>query len=89
MQNKRVTAFGLRGDANIKTFEQDSMKAYYEWEDLVKEEALVRTGIRAIDVGEAAASLGIDAYQVPRSQAEDYWVILNRGAVVAAREADL
>ena len=89
VQNKRVTAFGLRGDANIKTFEQDSMKAYYEWEDLVKEEALVRTGIRAIDVGEAAASLGIDAYQVPRGQAEDYWVILNRGAVVAAREADL
>ena len=89
VQNKRVTAFGLRGDANIKTFEQDSMKAYYEWEDLVKEEALARTGIRAIDVGEAAASLGIDAYQVPRGQAEDYWVILNRGAVVAAREADL
>ena len=89
VRNKRVTAFAIRADGNIKTFDEGGMKAYYEWEDLVKEEALARTGIRAIDVGEAAASLGIDAYQVPRGEAEDYWVILNRGVVVAAREADL
>jgi hypothetical protein len=50
-----------------------------------------KTGRHYNDVGEAAAALGIHAYHVPQTdtQGEDYWVILNRGAVIAAVNSEV
>ena len=87
----KVTAFGLRKDANVITFEGDSNERgakYTQWFDRTLKEAEEKTGYKFNDVGEAAAALGIHAYQVPQ-RGGDYYVVLNRGAVVAAMDSEL
>jgi len=77
--------------ANNKARIAARMEAHNEWEkwslDVVKE-AKAKYGEDLNDIGEAAAALGYDGYQVPmanhgRGGSEDYWVILNRGALVS------
>jgi hypothetical protein len=86
----KVTAFGLRSDANVATFKgagyNERSRAYDAWYDRTLKEAESKTGYRFSDVGEAAAALGIHAYQVPQRDG-DYYVVLNRGAVVAAMDS--
>lgn len=85
----KVTAFGLRNDANVVTFKGDyseRTKQYDDWVDDVRDRADKATGYRFTDVGEAAAAVGIHAYQVPQ-RGEDFYVVLNRGAVVAAMDS--
>ena len=88
----KVTAFGLRKDANVVTFtgadRNERTAQYDQWVDDVRDRAYKATGYRFNDVGEAAAALGIHAYQVPQ-RGEDFFVILNRGAVVAAMDSQL
>lgn len=89
---RQVTAFGLRKDANVVTFpgkeKRERDQAYDAWHDRTLKEAEKKTGYRFSDIGEAAAALGIHAYQVPQRD-EDYFVILNRGAIVAAADSQL
>jgi hypothetical protein len=80
--NRRVTAFGLRADANIIEFRDT--REYREWSQNVLGDARSKTGYKFTDVGLAAAALGIHAYRFPVESGVDYWVVLNRGAVVAA-----
>ena len=113
---KRVTAFALRKDANIKTWKAGSSvkttrksqfhagpdgdwytENFLTWrkETIAKAEKL--TGLKYDSVGEAATALGIDAYQIPLPLTEmdevtgvitrstmDYWVILNRSAIIVS-----
>lgn len=89
----RVTAFALRSDANIVQFEGDTTSQrdnkYYEWRREITRQAKEKFGIDFNDHGEAAAAMGVHAYRVPMSDSEDYWVILNRGAVIAAQDPQL
>jgi len=114
--NKRVTAFALRKDANVKTWKAGSSvkttrksqfhagpdgdwytENFLTWrkETIAKAEKL--TGLKYDSVGEAATALGIDAYQIPLPLTEmdevtgkitrrtmDYWVILNRSAIIVS-----
>ena len=114
--NKRVTAFALRKDANVKTWKAGSSvkttrksqfhagpdgdwytENFLTWrkETIAKAEKL--TGLKYESVGEAATALGIDAYQIPLPLTEmdevtgvitrstmDYWVILNRSAIIVS-----
>lgn len=88
----RVTAFSLRSDANVITIPpgsyEDRKAQFSRWEQRTLKEAEAKTGYRFEDVGEAAASLGIHAYVVPQNY-EDYYVILNRGAIIAAMDSGL
>ena len=88
----KVTAFGLRKDANVVTFEgadrHERTAKYDQWVDDVRDRVEKATGYRFNDVGTAAAALGIHAYQVPQLH-EDFFVVLNRGAVVAAMDSQL
>lgn len=87
----KVTAFGLRKDANVNVLTGDyneRNRQYDKWMDDVRDRAERETGYRFLDVGEAAAAVGIHAYQVPQ-RGEDYYVVLNRGAVVAAMDSQL
>jgi hypothetical protein len=89
----KITAFALRKDANVATFpgkEQSQREvAYDKWFDETIERAQKETGYRYKDVGEAAAALGYHAYQVPQRSGEDFYVVLNRGAVVAAMDSQI
>jgi len=91
--NARVTAFGFRNDANLKTFEGETQDERYdnyaEWQRSLTKEASNRTGLPINDVGHAAAIMGIHAYQVPMARDEDYWVVLNRGATIQAVDAQI
>jgi len=120
--DERVTAFGLRKDAKIKTWKKGSTlkeeggldkftarpnSKFYEteykaWEKATIEEAEKLTGLEFKDVGAANAALGVDAYQVPLPTvflddktkkvtvaSMDYWVILNRSAIVVSKSAKL
>ena len=120
--DERVTAFGLRKDAKIKTWKKGSTlkeeggldkftarpnSKFYEteykaWEKATIEEAQKLTGLEFKDVGAANAALGVDAYQVPLPTvflddktkkvtvaSMDYWVILNRSAIVVSKSAKL
>ena len=114
--NKRVTAFALRKDANVKTWKAGSSvkttrksqfhagpdgnwytENFLTWrkETIAKAEKL--TGLKYDSVGEAATALGIAAYQIPLPLTEmdevtgvitrrtmDYWVILNRSAIIVS-----
>ena len=114
--NKRVTAFALRKDANVKTWKAGSSvkttrksqfhagpdgnwytENFLTWrkETIAKAEKL--TGLKYDSVGEACTALGIDAYQIPLPLTEmdevtgvitrrtmDYWVILNRSAIIVS-----
>lgn len=76
--------------ANNKARNAARMEAHNEWEKWslsVVKEAKAKYGEDLNDIGEAAAALGYDGYQVPmanhgRGGSEDYWVILNRGSLV-------
>jgi hypothetical protein len=86
---KQIVTFGLREDANVKD-DLDSYADFIEWELSVFDIAKKLTGQTFNDSGTAMAALGIHAYKVPGGgidgSEEDYWVILNRGAVVATVE---
>lgn len=83
--NRKVTAFSLREDAVIVTIPEGGKKVFDKWTAEVIAEAEKKTGYRFTDPGHAAAALGIDAYNVRGAgYAQDYWVVLNRGAVIAA-----
>ena len=77
--------------ANNKAINAARMEAHNEWEKWslgVVKEAKTKYGEDLNDIGEAAAALGYDGYQVPmanhgRGGSEDYWVILNRGSLVS------
>ena len=113
---KRVTAFALRKDANIKTWKAGSSvkttrksqfhagpdgdwytENFLTWRKETIEKAEKLTGLKYDSVGEAATALGIDAYQIPLPLTEmdeatgvitrstmDYWVILNRSAIIVS-----
>lgn len=89
----KVTAFALRKDANVVQFEGETTSQrdnkYYEWRREITRQAKEKFGIDFNDHGEAAAAMGIHAYRVPMNDSEDYWVILNRGAVIAAQDPQL
>lgn len=89
----RVTAFGFRNDANLKTFEgatqDERFNNYAEWQRGILRAASDRTGLPINDTGHAAAIMGIHAYQVPQGYEEDYWVVLNRGATIQAVDAQI
>jgi hypothetical protein len=88
-----ITAFGIRKDANVVDFNQGSSAertaAFGEWYAKTLNQASRKTGVPVDDLGHAAAILGIHAYRVPQDDTEDYWVILNRGALVAAANSQL
>lgn len=90
--NQKVTAFALRADSNVVVLPPGSAKerfaAYDEWEAGMLLEAERKTGYKYKDTGEAAAALGIHAYQVPQN-GEDFFVVLNRGAVIAAMDSGI
>lgn len=85
---KAVATFALRQDANI--VEIDNKSDLIDWQSAIMKEAEKATGFRFSDPGHAAAAMGIHAYKVKggykNSPEVDYWVILNRGVVVATIE---
>jgi hypothetical protein len=89
---RKVIAFALRKDANVVTFagadRNEREREYDNWADEVRNRAERETGCRFKDVGEAAAAVGIHAYQVPQ-RGEDFFVVLNRGAVIAAMDSQI
>jgi hypothetical protein len=89
----RVTAFALRWDANIVQFEGANAELrgleYIKWSREIRKQASEKFGTEFHAYGEAAAAMGIHAYRVPMSSDEDYWVILNRGAVIAAQDSQV
>lgn len=72
------------GDSNLKR-----NRKYNLWASDIVAEARSKLGYEFHDVGEAAAALGIHAYRVPAGNDEDYWVILNRGALVVAMDPQI
>jgi len=97
-KKERVTAFGFKKDAKVVRWQKgaDVMEGTDEkwlaWQEMINEQAEKATGLTFDSTGEAASALGIDAYQVPNAGGvkglkEDYWVILNRGALIVADEA--
>lgn len=89
----KVTAFALRSDANVVQFEGANPELRYleysKWSREIMKQASEKFGVEFNDQGEAAAAMGIHAYRVPMSSDEDYWIILNRGAVIAAQDSQL
>ena len=72
-------------------------KEFKQWQKDIKKEAEELTGLTYDSTGEAATALGIDAYQIPLPLIDeakeagqyihynlDYWVILNRNAIVVS-----
>ena len=89
----RVTSFALRSDANVVQFQGESLSVqeakFSQWKNDTFRNASEKFGVTFDDLGEAAAVLGVHAYRVPMDGDEDYWVILNRGAVIAAQDSQL
>ena len=111
-KNKRITAFGIKKGANLKTWEKGASTknlkgahafpdsdwyrtTFKKWEDETIAKATKQTGYKVNTVGEACTILGIDGYQVPLPLVDevgdklvhwnlDYWVILNRSAIVVS-----
>lgn len=111
-KNKRITAFGIKKDANLKTWDKGASTknlkgahafpnsdwyrtTFKKWEDETIAKATKLTGYKVNTVGEACTILGIDGYQVPLPLVDevgdklvhwnlDYWVILNRSAIVVS-----
>lgn len=85
---EKIVTFALRSDAKILDFNMDY--EFDDWIESVIPRAEKATGLTFSSPGEAAAALGIHAYKVPGgssgSSSEDFWVILNRGAVIASVE---
>ncbi len=93
-KDRRITAFGIRKDANIVQFEgKDWMERgggkFNDWKKGIIKKAEDETGRVFHDIGEAAAALGVHAYRVPQGRDEDFWVILNRGALVVAADPQM
>jgi hypothetical protein len=92
-KDRRITAFGIRKDANILQFEgKDWVERggkFNDWKKGVIKKAEDETGRVFHDIGEAAAALGVHAYRVPQGRDEDFWVILNRGALVVAADPQM
>lgn len=92
-KDRRITAFGIRKDANIVQFEgrdwAERGQKYDGWKKETIKKAEEETGRAFHDIGEAAAALGIHAYRVPQGREEDFWVILNRGALVVAADPQM
>lgn len=84
--NRKVTAFALRSDALI--IKNDTEEDYNRWYGKVIKEAREKTGFVFSDPGHAAAALGIHAYNIPQN-GQDFWVILNRGAVIGAVDSQM
>jgi hypothetical protein len=91
--DRRMTAFGIRRDANIVEFSgsdwRERSDKFGAWKNETMDRAERETGRTYSDVGEAAAALGIHAYRVPQGRDEDFWVILNRGALVVAGDPQI
>jgi hypothetical protein len=91
--NSKVTAFGIRKDANIVEFQgedwRDRDAQFRQWQKSTILRAEKESGYSISDIGEAAAILGIHAYRVPQGSREDFWVILNRGALVVAADPEI
>jgi hypothetical protein len=93
--SSKVTAFALRKDANVVEFsgktDLERRTEYGWWRQETLKKAEEKTGYILDDIGEAAAALGIHAYTVPaRAKGqEDYLVLLNRGAVIAAMDSQI
>jgi hypothetical protein len=85
--NLKVTAFAFRSDARLVQFEEKG-KTFPQWEKETLAEAEKVVGQPFYDVGEAAAALGIHAYRIPQ-MGQDYWVVLNRGAIIVANDPEL
>jgi len=83
----RVTAFAFRSDANLAQTDEDG-KTFPQWEREIIGKAERTTGRVFIDAGAAAAALGIHAYRIPQI-GQDYWVVLNRGAIIVAEDPEL
>jgi len=84
----RVSAFAFRSDARLVQFEGEG-KQFSQWEKETLTKARETTGYDHHDVGSAAASLGIHAYRVPQTDGQDFWVVLNRGAIIVANDPEL
>ena len=111
-KKKRITAFGIKKGANLKTWEKGAStknlkgahafpdsdwyrQTFKKWEDETIAKATKLTGYKVNTVGEACTILGIDGYQVTLPLVDevgdklvhwnmDYWVILNRSAIVVS-----
>jgi len=111
-KKKRITAFGIKKGANLKTWEKGAStkslkgahafpdsdwyrQTFKKWEDETIAKATKLTGYKVNSVGEACTILGIDGYQVPLPLVDevgdklvhwnmDYWVILNRSAIIVS-----
>jgi hypothetical protein len=92
-KDRRMTAFGIRKDANIVQFEGKDWvergSKFDSWKKETIKKAEEETGRSFHDIGEASAALGIHAYRVPQGREEDFWVILNRGALVVAADPQM
>jgi hypothetical protein len=92
-KDRRMTAFGIRKDANIVQFEgkdwAERGSKFDSWKKETIKKAEEETGRSFHDIGEASAALGIHAYRVPQGREEDFWVILNRGALVVAADPQM
>lgn len=84
---REVTAFAFRGDARVATFETE--KEFNSWKVKTLAEAKSETGYPFNDIGAAAAAMGYHAYNIPVLDSSDYWVVLNRGAIVVAADSEL
>jgi hypothetical protein len=92
-KDRRMTAFGIRKDANIVQFKgrdwAERGQKYDTWKKETIKKAEEETGRVFHDIGEASSALGIHAYRVPQGREEDFWVILNRGALVVAADPQM
>jgi hypothetical protein len=79
-----VISFGIRSDANV--VRHKDLEEFKTWGESLIQEAKEKTGFTFLDVGHAAAAMGIHAYGIDTGSKDgiDYWVILNRGAIVAS-----
>ncbi len=85
-----MTAFGIRKDAKVKTFTHltDPDEAYNDWQKWIRDEWEAAKKLGHFDnAGDALAARGWDGYEVPLPDGDvldqNYWVILNRRAMVA------
>jgi hypothetical protein len=82
-----IVVFSIKENGRVAQF--DSMDSFSEWGSFIRNEAEIVTGIKFDDTGCAAALLGYDAIRIPVSEEsiidlKDYWMVFNRGIVVAA-----
>ena len=92
--NETMMAFGIKKDANVvqcstmEDFERFEAETMRKATDIIRAAGNVNGQVG--DLGLAASILGIDAYSLPAPSyyrsSNRYWVILNRSAVVVARD---